>query len=239
MPPQKTDHSPAQDAWVLQSNTAKTSVLSMGLILVGCLFILLTKDKVAGMRVWSDLMAAYYLGVLLFVLGLAALLFNENIEITVEPSAQRMLVQSRDLWASSQKIIAFKEVAGISVQKIRSKGDRANFYHLQIQLKNGGVQRTGFWALNQPDVFAVAERLAQDIGCEPQLPWRIYPHNSKHYILASVGAILIYTVWYRLTTGQLCLAMWFGAAPIYITGASFFGILGALKYFPLKGDGTQ
>ncbi len=47
-------------------------------------------------------------------------------------------------------------------------------------------------------------------------------------ISAAIG-ILVYVIWYGVTTGQYCSAMWFGSAPpviIFIAAATCYRLLG-------------
>lgn len=49
--------------------------------------------------------------------------------------------------------------------------------------------------------------------------------NILKIIVSFIIAIFIYKVWYKITVGKLCPAMWYGSAPLVIIGGAFLFIL--------------
>lgn len=217
------------DNWKIESSKKSTALVVGFCGLLGLTFIALTH---AHLHEQSSAQGGFLLGVLFLAIGAATLLFKDSSEILVNGKSRELLVKSRGFLKNSDKVIPFSAVSGVSVRLVTGKD--ASSYYLQLQLRDGTIQKTGLWSFTQSEVTSVAERLAEDIGCPLTQPWKVYPYTVVHAGVAAAGAVMVYLIWYRGFVGPFCPAMWAGTAPPFIVVVAFFNIITLLKYFQFK-----
>ncbi|MBI5547995.1 MAG: hypothetical protein HY901_29280 [Deltaproteobacteria bacterium] len=216
--------------WQVTSNTGKTGAMAVGCVVVGVLFLWLTRHAAVGD---GDTAAAKWLGVLLAGIGLAGLLFMEEVVTTVDPAQRRLVIDRRMWWSRTQQVVPFNEIESVRVVKIGSRSDGTPSFWLQIERKHGRACATGRWSLSEAEIGQLAERLAAEVGCSRQggAPSAPAPAAAIHLIAAALGAVALYALWFRMRVGPWCPAMWFGTAPPVFILASFGVLLGSLRRF--------
>jgi hypothetical protein len=214
--------------WQVVSNTQKSGAVAAGVAALGALFLWLTRGVAEGD---SNGAAAMWLGVLLAAVGLAGLIFLEDVVVTVDPTRRSLRLEKRTRWGKTSTELLFRAVESVQVAKIGSRSDGTPSYWLQIQTRGGRVVSTGRWSLDQAEMERLAEQLAAEIGCAYQAGRAPAPTGTAHLAYAGAGAVLLYAAWYRVKIGPWCPAMWFGAAPALFVLVGFAGLLGLLRRF--------
>ncbi len=216
----------ATPAWQIRSNSTKSLVLSAGVLAVGILFIWLTRHGAAGD---TDIAAARWLGVLLAAVGLAGLVFAEEIVVTVEAQRRALKIEKRR-WVGNWRVsVPFEEIAAVNVAKVGTRSDGTPSFWLQLERRDGTVVGTGRWSTRETEINRLAERLSAEIGCGCGTGHSPAPASVGRVAAAVVGAALVYVAWYRVTVGPWCGAMWHGTAPAVIMLASFAACLALLR----------
>jgi hypothetical protein len=137
-------------------------------------------------------------------------------------------VKRKSLFSLGTEFIPYKKIQSVHAVRIgRREGLRT--YHLIIRLKDGKKLAPGRWSKSPDEINDIAYELAKEIGCEVfDTPVYSMP-NIQTAILAGAGAVLVYVIWYRVTVGQICLAMWHGNAPVIFIPFGFALILCLLR----------
>ena len=220
--------------WQLTSSARKNGAVAVGSILVGALFIWLTRNAAAGDETVA---AARWLGVLLAVIGVSGLLFLEEVLTTVDKAGRRLLLDRRTRWNRSRTGIPFSHIDSVRVVKVGSSSDGTPSYWLQVLLKGGRSCATGVWSLDEAHVGRLAEQLAAEVGCgchreaADRTASALAPIAVLQIAVAALGALGSYALWYRLSVGPWCPAMWFGTAPPVFMLLAFSVLLALLRRF--------
>ena len=218
------------EQWSIKSSDQFTAAIGTGCAVLGGLFVWITFHKV---HLGTHYQGAYWLGVLLITLGATCLLLNEKTETVVLPKDRQLTVNTKGLFGQRTRVIPFRNVDTVYVLTTNSSRGPIT-YQLLIYLKDGKKQATGYWTIDQDTIFEMADRLSKQIGCSEKLPPRIYPISAKHLAIAALGSFAIYVLWYVVSFGKICPAMWAGTAPPVIMGFAFISLLGLLKYLDLE-----
>lgn len=213
------------DSWEIHSNSRQDTVAAVGIAAVGAVFMALTRSRVHDL----NMQYAYWLGILLLALGGAGLILQEKVSVLIFPSRRKLRVRSQNVFGQNMRTLEFIEVKQVRVVKLRAPRSKAPVYLLKMDLRNGQTLGTGRWSFSQTEIDELATRLASSIDCPSELGPGPFPATATHVALAGAGAVLFYIAWYRMTTGQLCPAMWFGSAPPVIMLVSFVILLGTFR----------
>ena len=212
--------------WKIQSNTGKGLVMASGSLLVGLVFIWLT-CRIPTPD--SNTAAAMWLGVLLVGAGLAAIILGEDVVTTVDPGQRCLRLDCRRRWGSVSLTVPFDDVVSVNVARVGSRSDGTPSFWLQIKCAGGKIHSTGRWSTNEGEIRRLAERLADEIGCQCQGGYPLNPASAGHIIAAAIGAVVFYAAWFRFSVGPWCPAMWFGTAPPVFILTGFALLLGLFR----------
>ena len=202
--------------------------MAVGSILVGLLFIWLTCHIPARD---SNAMAAMWLGVLLVGVGLAAIILAGEVLTTVDPGQRCLRMDCKRRWGGVSVTVPFEEVESVNVARVGPRRNGTPSFWLQIQRQGGKVLSTGWWSMSESETRRLAERLSNQIGCECRGGVPLNPASAGHVVVAAVGAVVFYAVWFRFSVGPWCPAMWFGTAPPVFILTGFALVLGLLRRF--------
>jgi len=204
--------------------------MAAGSLLVGLLFIWLTcRIPVQD----SNTVAAMWLGVLLVGVGLAAMIWAEEVVTTVDPEQRVLRFDCRRRWGNVSMTVPFDDVASVNVARVGSRSDGTPSFWLQIERVGGKAFSTGRWSLSETEIRRMAERLSAEIGCECRggggMP--LSPASVGRVATAAIGAVILYAAWFRYSIGPWCPAMWFGTAPPAFILTGFALLLGLFRRF--------
>jgi hypothetical protein len=219
-------------SWTIQSSTNSTKALAVFFGALGLLFLwLISRARpVPGQE--SELMAAFWLGVLLLVVACWVFLFLEHVFIVVDERLKVLRVSRTSLTGTRSSIHHFNSIEGVEVASTGRSHRGIVTYHLNIVMKDGKPIKTQFWSTSHDEVTELAERFAQTTGSFLGSKSRNNPSELNMFLISGAGAVLIYCVWYNLTVGSFCLAMWFGTAPAVIIGVAFLSIFRICRQLP-------
>ncbi|HTP24582.1 MAG TPA: hypothetical protein VMK12_02835 [Anaeromyxobacteraceae bacterium] len=216
--------------WQVTSSTCKNGAVAVGGILVGALFLWLTRNGAASDETMA---AARWLGVVLAAIGASGLLFMEELVTTVDKATRRLVLDRKTRWGRSRTVIPFSHIDSIRVVKVGSSSDGTPSYWLQVLLKSGRSCATGVWSLDEAHVGCLAEQLAADVGCGCCPGAERHPASAPSTVfqvaVAALGALAAYVLWYRLSVGPWCSAMWVGTAPPLLMLVAFALLLAVLR----------
>lgn len=206
-----------QETWTINTDQHqnKLSLIFMGLfgfslMICGLLFNPINSSNIL---IWCGL---FFLSLMLF-----AIIFNASITTHVNPLNKSLRIINQNRLHTEDTLIPFAEVDSIRIRKI-TRRNMLSTYHLKILLKNGKQFSLGQQGLTESAFNKITDPLAQTIGCPVQTENDIAPLSSQNVVIAATCAILAYLLWYRITVGPWCPAMWGGTAPIFIMTITFF-----------------
>lgn len=214
--------------WEITSNTQKTTAVSVGVFLLGAVFMALTRGALSGD---ASQLAGTWLGVLLAGVGLASFLFLEHVLVAVDGTGRRLVVNRHTRWGSTRTVLPFAQVESISVVKIGASADGSPSYWLQIQPRGRRTLFTGRWSTDPEEIDQLAERLANQLGCPCRRGGRGGQAGAGHLLAAVLGAVTLYAFWFRVKVGPWNHTMWAGSVgPVFVLVA-FATLLGLLRRF--------
>lgn len=194
----------------IESSYKKFQIISVILIFLGCLFIYLINGKV---DLNDSQLAARYLGYLLIFIGISTLIFNEKISISIDENNKTVKLNSKNMFGQKTRTLLFSEIEGVGMVRITRGANPIDFYLIHLKTKLGEKIRTGIMFVDELAVQEEINRIAQLIGCPSQPIVLASEKKISNFIIAFFISILSYIAYYRLTSGPLCSAMWFGSMP--------------------------
>ena len=120
--------------WTSQSSRAKQTALAAGCLAVGAVIMVALRGS---MDPGTDAFAAFLLGVLLAVLGVAGLLVSGKQTTVVDPMRRRITIEDASWLRTKTRTIPFAEIAGISIGYLGKKSNFVSSYHLVLKLRSG------------------------------------------------------------------------------------------------------
>jgi hypothetical protein len=214
--------------WTIRSSAGQGDLLALAVGAVGGTLMFLAHGGAQD----RNGRAAYWLGCLLLAASVGHLVWAEDIVLTVDPRRRVLIFRKKNRWSTTETVVPFGDVSTVDVSRIGRTGNGMETYHLALILKSGDRFRTGKWSLDQSEIASIAEELARTLGCQLQAGVRVYPVGLERSLLAGVGAVGLYALWFRATVGPWCAAMWFGTAPPVLIMIFFFSLRTLLRYFP-------
>ena len=125
----------ANKDWAIDSNPVKQTLLSVVCFIMGILFIVITKDfKIS---VWDNNSAGFLLGVMLLIIGVAALLQNNKRLIIVQPSKRQIFVEDNSRFGRKERLIFFDDIEDAYIDSLGSFSEGSISYDVVLKLKNG------------------------------------------------------------------------------------------------------
>lgn len=218
----------ATPSWQITSNSSKSLVLAVGSFAVGLIFLWLTRHVQVGD---SNALAAQWLGVMLAAVGLAGVIWGEEIVVTVDSGQRCLRFDCRRRVGNVSFVVRFEEIESVNVVRTGTRSDGTPSFWLQVARKDGKTFATGRWSTSEMEIARVADRLANEIGCERQGGLPPEPASLGRVAVAVFVAVALYAAWYRFTVGPWCEAMWYGTLPPVFVLSAFGGLLGLLRRF--------
>lgn len=215
-----------ESQWIIRSNEKNLNLYLMIMGFLGLLLIFL----VSGHKEESiNTLSAYLLGILLISLALGIFIYSEKVSIQIDTKLKNLKFHKKSLFEIRNYTLKFEEIDSVQVVSIGRNHRGIVSYHLVIMLKNGRREAPGRFSLDQSEIILDAERLADAIGCKLISDRKNNQLTGIHYLLAAMGSVLIYAIWYKSTVGPFCMAMWFGTAPVFVIGFSFLALVRVLR----------
>jgi hypothetical protein len=122
------------DVWTSQSNPGRQTLLSIGCAVVG-LALMIGFRHFSGSD--SNTLAGFLLGVLLLVIGVAGFLVSGKQTVVIDPNTRSITIEDSNRIRSKKRMIAFGNIAGISIGYLGKKSNFVTWYYLILKLKNG------------------------------------------------------------------------------------------------------
>lgn len=127
--------SSSRNPWTTRNDPARQGLAGAAAAAVGALLM-------AGFRAFegpglSNSRAGFLLGVLCLGLGLASLLLRSTRTITVDPGRRRIVIEDRHRFGGSRQVIAFADIADLSIGSLGERGNGSVSYHVAARLKSG------------------------------------------------------------------------------------------------------
>jgi hypothetical protein len=122
------------DVWTSQSNSGKQTMLSVACAVVGLALAI-------GFRNFNgfgtNVMAGFFLGVLLLVIGVVGFLASGKQTIVIDPKARRVTIEESNRFGTKKRIILFSDVVGVSIGYLGKRSSFVTWYYLVLELNNG------------------------------------------------------------------------------------------------------
>jgi hypothetical protein len=125
----------SRDVWVSRQDTGQLALYGVIAVAVGLGFIMLVRQASSLSSVTST--SAFLLGLLILILGLAALVMNGEQVISVDPKRRRVLIETASRFGKKRRIISFRDIANVSLGEIGDIEGGSISYFVQLDLKNG------------------------------------------------------------------------------------------------------
>lgn len=119
--------------WTAQSNAPAQLALSIGMALLGALFLYLCR----GFGPDSNTRAGFFLGLLLAVVGVGGALSTGTQTVVVDPIARAIAVTDVGWRGRRTRTIRFAEVRGVSVGHLGKASSGVRTYFLTLHLSDG------------------------------------------------------------------------------------------------------
>lgn len=209
--------------WTIDSKKSDLKTINLATGFVGLIFIFITYQRTTES---SNVLAAFYLGYFLALMSLCVFIFSEDTTMEVCSDNERLNIKKASLLNSKIYVILFNQIKSVQITTYGSRSKGLPTFHILFKLKNGKTEATNYFTVSEDEAVQLAQRLINDIGCENNLGEYF---NSSRQDLVSVfrvfasfvGSVFIYILWYKITIGQPCVAMWHGTTPVLIIGCSF------------------
>ncbi len=122
------------DVWTSQSNPGKQTMLSVACALVG-LALTIGFRNFSGFS--TNIMAGFFLGVLLLLIGVVGFLVSGKQTVVINPKARRIIIEESNRFGTKKRIILFSDVVGVSMGYLGKTSNFVTWYYLVLGLKNG------------------------------------------------------------------------------------------------------
>ena len=122
------------DVWTSTNKPRKQHLLAIGCVLVGAVLAIGFRDFPS---IASDRAAGFGLGLLLLLIGIAALVTAGSQTIVVDPAARRITIEDRNRLGSKTRSIAFEEIVDVGIGYLGKASNGVTFYYLALTLRGG------------------------------------------------------------------------------------------------------
>jgi hypothetical protein len=122
------------DLWISQSNPGKQNVLAAVCTVAGLVLIIGFRHSIGS---GANPMAGFLLGVLLLLLGVAALLVSGKQTVTVDPRTRRITIDDSNRFRQTKRSIPFSDIISISISYLGKKSNFLIWYYLVLTLRSG------------------------------------------------------------------------------------------------------
>ena len=122
------------DLWKSESSPGKQLAMTIASAVVGVVLLIGFRDfGVTG----SNAKAGFYLGLLLFVIGLAGFFYSGKQTVVVDPKKRQITIEDSGLFRSNKRVVRFGEIDEISIGYLGKKSNYVSCYYLILKLKTG------------------------------------------------------------------------------------------------------
>lgn len=216
-----------EEIWTIESSKARNDFLAYIITAMGVALIVATRKQI---ELSQNAQAGFWLGILLLIIGILAIFYDENILVVVDPNQKKLRIQKTTRLGRRTSIIRFSEVERIYIATIGKRSSHLQSYLLKMHLKNGREESLGKLSFEKADIADIAEKLSAQIGIKTDAPTKRDRWSSSIKLFpAALGAVVVYIIYYRVSVGTFCSAMWAGSAPPVIISVAFFFLLGIFK----------
>lgn len=122
------------DVWTSTNKPRKQHLLAFGCLAVGAVLAIGLRDFPS---LASDRAAGFGLGLVLLVIGAAALITAGTQTIVVDPTSRRITIEDRNRLGSKTRAIAFEDVVHVGIGYLGRASNGVNFYYLALKLRGG------------------------------------------------------------------------------------------------------
>ena len=120
------------EIWKSENEIKNQVLLSSVISIVGLILIFFASNSDS-----DNGCTGFFLGVLLFVLGLIGALFVSKQIVSIDSDARLILIEEKGLLVTRRHQIDFDEIADVLIGYIGKKTNMVEFYYLILKLKNG------------------------------------------------------------------------------------------------------
>lgn len=218
-----------------KSDSKKNTIFGVIIILVGVYLMWVVSHSVNKEIINSNQASAYLLGLLLFVIGLVAIIFIEEVQIDVIQDKKRLVLTYTNYFNSYKVILGFDEIEKLDIAGVGKWNHRS--YFLKIRTTKNKVLGTGIWSFDKEEVQEKANELYELIGHKNQIKDENQGAVKNAFvdrpylpvIIALIVAFSSYMLWYRIKVGPLCPASWHGNLPVLFICSVFILVYRFLK----------
>ena len=133
------------DVWTSTNKPRKQHLLALGSVLVGVVLAIGFRDFPS---LASDRAAGFGLGLVLLVIGIAALTTAGTQTIVIDPTSRRITIEDTNRLGSKTRAIAFEDVVDVGIGYLGKASNGIHFYYLALKLRGGETYALfGTWPL--------------------------------------------------------------------------------------------
>ena len=127
------------DSWKFESNSGKQTALSLACMVVGIVLAIRFRHfDGSGM---TKTLAGFLLGLLLLLIGIAALLVRGKQTIVVDPLMRQIVVVHTNQFRTETRVIRFSEIVHAGLGYLGKQSSVVAFYYINLKLKSGAEYR--------------------------------------------------------------------------------------------------
>lgn len=125
------------ESLIIESNAKKQQIFLGVLFAVGIVFLMITRG--VDIHQFSNETAAFFIGLLLFLLAIGAFIWSPLKEVTIIDSKERqIIIRSTRVFGTSEEIITTSTIEGARVAYIgKASNFIGNTYYISLHLING------------------------------------------------------------------------------------------------------
>ena len=122
------------DEWISKSQPGKQFALSIGCLVMGLILAVVARDF-HGYS--SNEVAAFYLGLLLLVLGIIGCLVTGRQTVIIDPQGRTIVVEDSNRFGGKKRVIMFSNITRVGIGYMGKASNYVQWYYLILTLQNG------------------------------------------------------------------------------------------------------
>jgi hypothetical protein len=122
------------ERWSSVSSPARQYALAGTCLVVGLVLALGFRGSLQG---GGDAVAGFWLGILLLVIGVAALVTAGRQTVVIDSATRRVTVTDATLLRSTTRVITFAEITEVGIGYLGKRSNFVSFYYLDLHLTHG------------------------------------------------------------------------------------------------------
>jgi hypothetical protein len=124
----------ASSVWTTESSQGMQSVYSIVGVIVGSVFVF--GSRIQGLEKMTST-SVFFLGLLIFLISLAALVIGGKQIISVDPRRRLVEIQTLSRLGTKRRLIPFSQISGVSIGELGDQEGGSISYHVVLELKDG------------------------------------------------------------------------------------------------------